>query len=298
MVAAIDSAVTAGMPPAAVVGFDARAAAGCYGRQAAPLLVTADDRARLFALLASDRGVTEMASTFDCRDVIQHVAQWAGDRLDAHQITDLADEWLATETVVTLDADRREGRTADVIRLTDGRVVGAVGALALYTTRQVLDIEQRLLAGFADGRHAGTAVVAEAVVEAVLGERPRLAEDQIEMVRAVTRSGHQLQCVLGPAGSGKTTAIEAAVRAWEAAGYGLFGDWKSRPGSSFFRSKVPDTWVLCESRTQTVVGIRRLASAAYCAMRNVTLSTASLTIHGELEATHSGIMGTNGEVSQ
>ena len=86
------------------VGFDARAAAACYGRQAAPLLVTDEDRDKLFRRLGGERGVTEMASTFDRRDVLQFVAEWSGDRLDAAQIADLADEWLTTDAVVTLDA--------------------------------------------------------------------------------------------------------------------------------------------------------------------------------------------------
>jgi conjugative relaxase-like TrwC/TraI family protein len=200
-------------------GFDARAAAACYGRQAAPMLVTEADRDVLFRQLGGARGVTEMASTFDRRDVIQHVAEWAGDRLDASQIIDLADEWLTTETVVTVDGGRREGRTADVIRLGDGRVVSSVADDTLYTTRAVVDIEQRLFAGYQRGRHAGAGVVPEATVEAVLASRPHLGDDQAEMVRAITRSGHRVQCVLGPAGAGKTTALEAAVRAWEDAGY-------------------------------------------------------------------------------
>lgn len=200
------------------VGFDARAAAACYGRQAAPLLVTEEDRDKLFRRLGGERGVTEIASTFDRRDVLQFVAEWSGDRLDAAQIADLADEWIATEAVVTLHAANREGRTADVIRLGDGRVVSSVAGEALYTTRQVLEVEQRLFAGYERGRHAGAAVVPEATVEAVLAQRTKLDDEQAAMVRAITRSGHRVQCVLGPAGAGKTTALEAAVRAWCDAG--------------------------------------------------------------------------------
>jgi len=200
-------------------GFDARAAAGCYGRQAAPLLVTEEDRDKLFRRLGGERGVTEMASTFDRRDVLQFVAEWSGDRLDAAQIADLADEWITTEAVVTLHAANREGRTADVIRLGDGRVVSAVAGEALYTTRQILEVEQRLFAGYERGRHAGAVVVPEATVEAVLAQRTKLDDEQAAMVRSITRSGHRVQCVLGPAGSGKTTALEAAVRAWCDAGF-------------------------------------------------------------------------------
>ncbi len=203
-------------------GFDDMAAAACYGRQAAPLLVTEEDRDKLFRRLGGERGVTEMASTFDRRDVLQFVAEWSGDRLDAAQIADLADEWLTTDAVVTLEAGNREGRTADVIRLGDGRVVSSVAG-ELYTTRQVLEVEQRLFAGYERGRHAGAAVVPEATVEAVLAQRIRLDDEQAAMVRAITRSGHRVQCVLGPAGSGKTTALEAAVRAWQDAGFTPLG---------------------------------------------------------------------------
>lgn len=204
-------------------GFDARAAADCYGRQAAPLLVTEEDRDKLFRRLGGQVGVTERASTFDRRDVIQFVAEWSGDRLDATQIADLADEWLTTENVVTLDTATREGRTADVIRLADGRVVSSVAGDTLYTTREVLEVEQRLFALYDRGRHAGAAVAPEATVEAVLAQRPKLDDEQLEMVRSITRSGHRVQCVLGPAGAGKTTALEAAVRAWEDAGYTPIG---------------------------------------------------------------------------
>ncbi len=200
-------------------GFDARAAAACYGRQAAPLLVTEGDRDKLFRRLGGERGVTQMASTFDRRDVLQFVAEWSGDRLDAAQIADVADEWLSTDAVVTLEAGNREGRTADVIRLADGRVVASVAGEALYTTRQVLDLEQRLFAGYERGRHAGAAVVPEATVEAVLAQRTKLDDEQRAMVCAITRSGHRVQCVLGPAGAGKTTALEAAVRAWQDTGF-------------------------------------------------------------------------------
>src|SRR5215210_6553365 len=135
-------------------GFDDTAAAACYGRQAAPLLVTEEDRDKLYRRLGGERGVTEMASTFDRCDALQFVAEWSGDRLDAAHIADLADEWLTTDAVVTLDAANREGRTADVIRLGDGRVVSSVAGETLYTTGQVLEVEQRLFAAYERGRHA------------------------------------------------------------------------------------------------------------------------------------------------
>ena len=43
------------------------------------------------------------------------------------------------------------------------------------------------------------------------------------MIRAITTSGDQFQAVMGRAGAGKTTALQAAVQAWEAADYKVIG---------------------------------------------------------------------------
>jgi len=128
------------------VGFGPDIAAACYDRQAAVALVTTEERSQLLERLGSATGVTHMAATFDRRDVVQYVAQWAGDRLSPGEICDLADTWLATDVVVGLDVDRRDGRAGDVIRRGDGRVVSAVDDDALYTTRCMLDVEQRIWA--------------------------------------------------------------------------------------------------------------------------------------------------------
>ena len=206
------------------VGFDPETAEACYDRQAAPALVTSDDRQRLFSRLGSAQGVTELSSTFDRRDVLQHVAEWAGDRLSASEIADLADEWLTNDIVVTVDkGSARTGRTADVIRRHDGRVVSSVGREPLRTTRQVLDVEASIDDLYVRGRHAGAGFVPMEVVEAAIAGRPGLGDDQRAMVRSVCSSGHRIQCVLGPAGSGKTTALATAVRAWEDAGYSPIG---------------------------------------------------------------------------
>ncbi len=206
------------------VGFDVGAVEHCYDRQALAALVTEEQRAALFAHLTSPTGVTEMAATFGRRDVLQHIADWAGDRLHARQICDLADAWLASDVVVSLDArPRREGRSGDVVRLRDGGTVNALRSEALYTTSAMLSVEDRLLTAYQRGRGAGVGVVAEAQLAPVLAARPELGEDQVAMVRSICTSGHRIQCVLGPAGSGKTFALAAAARAWEDAGYRPLG---------------------------------------------------------------------------
>ncbi|MDP9020719.1 MAG: AAA family ATPase, partial [Actinomycetota bacterium] len=83
--------------------------------------------------------------------------------------------------------------------------------------------EDRLLTAYQRGRGAGVGVVAEAQLAPVLAARPELGEDQVAMVRSICTSGHRIQCVLGPAGSGKTFALAAAARAWQDAGYRPLG---------------------------------------------------------------------------
>ncbi|MFP5375179.1 MAG: MobF family relaxase, partial [Acidimicrobiia bacterium] len=196
------------------VGFGPRVAQRCLGRQAKPALVTAEDRVALFELLGSHRGVTEHSATFTRRDVLQAVAEWAGDRLGAGDIADMADGWLATEVVVRLAPARPARRPGGARRLIPP---GAVEPM--FTTTSMLALEERLFTSYERGRGVGSGVVPAATVDAALATRPELGEDQVAMVRSICTSGHRVQCVLGPAGSGKTFALATAARAWEAAGY-------------------------------------------------------------------------------
>lgn len=204
-------------------GFDRRAIDACYGRQRGPALVTESEQEELFTLMLGAKGITEHSSTFDRRDVLQFVAQWGGDRLSVAQIEDLADSWLAGPEIMRLDVDRHDARTGDAIRRQDGQAVPAIALDDLYTTRTMLRVEQTITAGYVAGRSAGAAQLQPALVAETLARWPHFSQDQAEMVRAITTSGHRIQLIRGDAGAGKTTALEAAARAWEAAGYNVIG---------------------------------------------------------------------------
>jgi conjugative relaxase-like TrwC/TraI family protein len=205
------------------VGFDRHAIDACYGRQRGPQLVTDEDRRELFALMGSAEGLTEFASTFDRRDALQFVAEWAGDRLGAEEIAELADTWLTMPDIVRLEPEQRDSRTGDVIRRQDGRSVAAVEGEALYTTRHMLAIEGQIVGAYERARGTNVGVVPTETVDKWLARRGHLGDDQVEMVRSITSSGQRIQLVYGPAGAGKTTALEAAARAWESAGYQVIG---------------------------------------------------------------------------
>jgi len=86
-----------------------------------------------------------------------------------------------------------------------------------YSSQDILDAEQRLLAH--SQRIGGPALTSR------LGARHtsrkirgvRLDPDQAVAISRITRSGLTLDLLVGPAGSGKTTALRALHRAWTAA---------------------------------------------------------------------------------
>lgn len=173
---------------------------------------------RLVAELLSARGITELSAVFDRRDVLQQISGWAGDRLTAAEITDLADEFLCHPEVVRLDSSR----PGAVIRRADGRTVTA-GTGATYSTVTMLSLEREITDRLRAGFDQNAATVDEDVLQAGSDRQTALGQDQEDMVRAICTSGDRVQLVLGPAGSGKTFALEVAARAWEANGQRVIG---------------------------------------------------------------------------
>jgi len=205
-------------------GLDAEAFDAALYRVPGPALVRSEEVADLFAWLAGAHGVTEMQAAFDRRHVVQAVASWSVDRLSAAGCQDLADRWLASPEVVPLRSMRRQALCTDVIHRHDGAAVKAA-AEQQFSTRAMLAIESRIESGYERGRDLGRAMVSSDIVEGVLA-RPgfaHLSAEQRGLVHHLTTAGHETTLVRGPAGTGKTTAIEAAARAWEAAGYRVLG---------------------------------------------------------------------------
>jgi len=87
----------------------------------------------------------------------------------------------------------------------------------LYTSTTLLDAEARLLDA---GQRLDAAVVSSATVAAVAERRlPRrtfkLSIDQARAVKQITTSGRVLDLLVGPAGTGKSTAMAGLRAAWE-----------------------------------------------------------------------------------
>jgi ATP-dependent exoDNAse (exonuclease V) alpha subunit len=100
-----------------------------------------------------------------------------------------------------------------VIALTPGR----------YTTREILAVQQRIVARYRHGLDSGAALVPSPAINQALARQPELTDEQRDLVRAFCTSGHRIQCAIGRAGAGKTSTMAAARAAWQAAGRRVIG---------------------------------------------------------------------------
>ncbi|WAX55112.1 relaxase domain-containing protein [Jatrophihabitans cynanchi] len=90
---------------------------------------------------------------------------------------------------------------------------------AVYTTRALLDAEDRLLAAGRDiaGPRVDVGVVARVADAALPGRGYGLSTDQALAVEQVATSGRVLDVLVGPAGTGKSTCMAGLRAMWEAA---------------------------------------------------------------------------------
>jgi conjugative relaxase-like TrwC/TraI family protein len=103
----------------------------------------------------------------------------------------------------------------EALRRVDGSSVYTVAGADLYTSRRILDAEQRLLTAAA--RHGGASVDPTVVDLALLemaANGTGLDSGQAALVRQMCTSGARLQLAIAPAGAGKTTTMRALTLAW------------------------------------------------------------------------------------
>ena len=205
------------------LGFTSDRLDDVVGRVAGPGVLSERDIEALFTQLLRVGGITEHQARFDRRHVIQSIAERGEERLSGAAIEDLADRFLANDDVVELEHSR-DTSSRDVIRRADGRAV-VVPAGASFSTKAMLALERGAIATYRSGRDAGTGVVRDDVLEAVLADErfARLSDEQRRFVTSLTTSGQLIQAGVGRAGSGKTTALEAAVLAWRSDGFEVIG---------------------------------------------------------------------------
>ncbi len=174
----------------------------------------------IFGVLAGPDGLTGPVNWFTRGDVIRALVDHniGTDRnphpllLPAAQIERLADTFLLTNQIVELHPDTFGARTRE----------------PRFTTVDLLETQETIHTTYHRGRTANIGLVADqtidqAITATAVENGHDLAGDQEELVRRFCGSGMQIQCAVGPPGSGKTVAMAAAARAWETAGYRVIG---------------------------------------------------------------------------
>jgi conjugative relaxase-like TrwC/TraI family protein len=129
----------------------------------------------------------------------------------AQDLERLADTFLASDAVVRLQPQELPRRLR--------RLAGE----PLYTTKELLAVQGRIVARFRRGLGLSCAMVPRDVLAPIVADGRGLSGEQASLVSQLCTSGHRVQCAIGRAGSGKTTAMNAAAAAWRAAGFRVVG---------------------------------------------------------------------------
>ena len=119
---------------------------------------------------------------------------------------------------------RKEPAEPTKLRRRDGSSVYTVAGADLYTSASVLAAEQRIVAaaGQTDGNRVADRCVDVALLESAANGLT-LNAGQTALVRQMATSGARVQLAIAPAGSGKTTAMNALTGAWTEGGGTVVG---------------------------------------------------------------------------
>jgi DNA primase catalytic core len=111
-----------------------------------------------------------------------------------------------------------------LLRRSDGASVYTVAGAELFTSTRILKAERRLVAtaGRRD-RHAITTAAVDMALLKATANVVSLNAGQIALVRDMSTSGARLQLAMAPAGTGKTTAMQALATAWRHGGGTVIG---------------------------------------------------------------------------
>jgi len=216
----LDRGAEVGLTPASVAAFLDQ------GRE-----VEVPEPEPVFDRMASAEGLTAQASTFGRADVVAAAAEALPDGGRRAQIEGLADTFLRRSDVVPIlpshpttdlpsdlpiDLEPAElGRllelvnsaNAPTVRRANGDTFPGLANERLYTTTELLTIEQRIIDRARNGLTAGRWSAPEAQVEAALASQPNLTDGQQAMIRQFATSGNAIDIGVGAAGTGKTTVM-------------------------------------------------------------------------------------------
>jgi conjugative relaxase-like TrwC/TraI family protein len=204
---------------AAALGLTGDAIRSLVGRR----LLRECDVEALFEELAGEHGLTAERSTFTRRDVIQAPCERLPDGAEVAVVERLADRFLASPAAIVLAVGAPTAARDALLQRDDGRLVRALPDERRYTTAGLLRIETYLLTRARQGQQADAGIARAPALDRALAARPTLSDEQSEMVRRLTRDGDRVAIAVGPAGTGKTFALDATREAWELSGTPVVG---------------------------------------------------------------------------
>jgi ATP-dependent exoDNAse (exonuclease V) alpha subunit len=163
-------------------------------------------------LLGPD-GLTAQTSTFRRRDVVREISDRLPHGAPAETILQLTEQVLHSSEVVTLTG----------LEITSGTTVSRFDERLVFTTRDLLRVEERVVALADQGRRAGRGLVEAGTVAGIVHGAPGLASEQRLMINQLCRSGNLIDAVVGVPGAGKTRSLAVAREAWQQAGHPVLG---------------------------------------------------------------------------
>ena len=157
------------------------------------------------ALDQATKRATEQQSYFSERDFIRYVAEEAQGR------------GFGAGAVRAIGEAHLQG-SREIVAL------GQYKGESVYTTREMMAIEKRLLASVEESKDRFHTGVSETVLKGVSGSRQKLNDEQAAALRHICDSGPgSIRIVSGMAGTGKTTLLDAARLAWTVEGFDVHG---------------------------------------------------------------------------
>lgn len=201
---------------AAELGFGPAEIDGCLSRE---VVESTLDIEATFRRLAGPTGLTQHASSFTRKEVVEAIAEAGAAGLQAGDIERLADAFLGSDAVQPLAPTssaaewvwRRAGakeRDIDLVR---------------WSTPELVRLEHDLLRWADEGFGIDLPDVPDDIVGRALGRHPELSDEQAAMVRAMASATTAIQPIAGRPGSGKTTATAVYVEVVHEAGVTIVG---------------------------------------------------------------------------
>src|SRR6266545_332886 len=161
--------------------------------------------AEVAAAMVGPDGLTEKSSTFTGADAVMAWAQAHSQGLPADRVLSLVRRFIDNDEVATVERS-------------------TIGRPAVFTTEELLRRERVGLKIATSTRARRVPTVPQETVEQVVSDQKQeLNREQVAMLRAIAASPERVVCVVGHAGTGKTSALAVLADTFQREGFAVIG---------------------------------------------------------------------------